>query len=195
MLSFREIGYLRTVAIALTVMYVSTVACIAAEEASECQLITEMPLCLAAAGCGWCNSTGPCYAPYCGQCYSEAKNETCCQGTSNGQDGGLDLICNASSTCVNSTVNSHYGPFVVPACCTTEHPVGCNGQCYPRGFTCCNVMACPDTKTCCTDGFQAARCCEQGGTCCTESWEITCCPAKSACNYSDYPPSCAATSP
>jgi hypothetical protein len=150
----------------------------------------DLAACNATAGCAWCDTADP-DGPPSGYCYSKSGNETCCTGTSDDEIGPAQvLLCNASATCVLSTVQSHYGPFEVPACCTPEFPVGCNGVCYPKGYACCNIMACLDSQLCCTDGFRAAQCCEKLGVCCADSWALTCCPAATACNYSSYPATC-----
>jgi hypothetical protein len=179
------------VAILLVSDFVSIVAAASAGSTDCHQFDNDEAKCAKQNGaCDWCATFDP-DGPPTGFCYSKASNETCCAGTFNGQDGGEVILCNSSSTCVLSTVQSHYGPFSVPSCCTATMPVGCNGACYAKDYACCNTIPCHTSTMCCNGGFQASTCCALGSVCCALSWGLTCCPAKSQCNYSNYPPTCA----
>jgi hypothetical protein len=171
-----------TAKVAVTEEQFKSVNCSASTNSASCQNSSQ---------CAWC-PMGP-YGE--GQCYDPSANETCCEPPASSSCGSEPIVCEAGTTCKISKVNSHYGPCYRPACCPASHPVSCNGGCFPKGYSCCQVTACPHTKTCCDDGFQAGECCQLGSVCCTLSWGITCCPAASSCNYSNYPPSCSTGKP
>jgi len=59
-----------------------------------------------------------------------------------------------------------------PVTCPSNRPVLCNGNCYPRGYSCCGPTVCDTDDTCCTN-----HCCEKPQTCCGS----TCCPSGQTC--------------
>ena len=165
------------------------------QEEQACNNASNSTQCNTTAGCAWCADPGSYYPFADGQCYSAVDGQTCCQGTSNGQNSGGFKICNITQTCALSTAQSHYGDYKVASCCTVDNPVPCDGGCYPKGYTCCNIVACPSTKKCCSDGFEEeGLCCEPDGVCCMSSFVGTCCPANSQCTQ-DYPPKCVPPTP
>ena len=164
----------------------------------RCSPLMNQSSCEVVVGCAWCNSSVPYEPSSGGMCYDAAANETCCAAPfSNNEEGcgGNMEICNATTTCQISTLQTHYGPCYYAACCPASAPQACgDGRCYPKSYTCCQTTACPSDKMCCDDSFQAGQCCEKGSVCCASSWELTCCPGGSVCNYDNYPPTCNTTS-
>jgi hypothetical protein len=152
----------------------------------SCERYETKTLCTAAAkkGCEWCGNHSQGVYPS-GRCYTKGPGKTCCAVPNYGQwsmtcTEGPALICNGTETCSAPIFYTHYGPCYTPACCPPERPVACNNgegksACYPKGYTCCQMVVCGPGKACCDSQFHSGACCDSKEHCCGNSWDMYCC--------------------